>query len=114
MGVKYRIEYYNKVDDFFKIDIDVPDYDGEINKLNGSGGEVFTKEIVSSDNNPFDEHIKSSQANINFILETDLDISDLQLCNDLEVKLKVYKNNELYWSGFVISDGLQMPFKGCC
>ena len=86
MGVKYRIEYYNKVDDFFKIDIDVPDYDGEINKLNGSGGEVFTKEIVSSDNNPFDEHIKSSQANINFILETDLDISDLQLCNDLEIK----------------------------
>ena len=112
MGIKYKIEYSNRKDDDFKIEIDVPDYEGEVIEYRGAGGSPLEISHSGGQDNPFDEHVISSQASISFILPPDHDIEDLQLAGDLEVKVKVYKNFDLFWSGFLISDGLQAVFTG--
>lgn len=112
MAVKYRIEFSNRSGDDFKIEIDVPDYTGEVIDFKGVGGSPLEITHDGGQDNPFDTHVVSSQASISFILPPDMDIEDLQLAGDLEVKVKVYKNFDLFWSGFLISDGLQQLYKG--
>lgn len=112
MGIKYKIEYSNRKDDDFKIEIDVPNYEGEVIEYRGYGGSPLEISHSGGQDNPFDEHVISSQASISFILPPEHNIEDLQLAGDLEVKVKVYKNFDLFWSGFLISDGLQEVFTG--
>ena len=96
MGVKYEIKYHNNE---WRAEIDVPNYEGEIISCRGVGQKAI--EISYEE----DMHIMSSKANISFY--TKEDIYDLQICNDLEVEVRVYKNNVLYWKGFLIADGLK-------
>lgn len=95
MAIKYQIEYHNK----YKITIDVPNYDGEIIHCKGVGQKAFELEYEE------DMHIMSSKANIAFY--TDVDIYDLQTANDLEVLVEVFRDNLLYWRGYLIADGLK-------
>lgn len=112
MAVKYRIEFSNRNDDDFKIEIDVPSYEGEVIDFAGVGGSPLEITHDGGSDNPFDTHVVSSQASISFVLPPEMDIEDLQLAGDLEVKVRIYKNFALFWSGFLISDGLQELYKG--
>lgn len=109
MALKYYIEYCNRNDDDFRIEIDVPEYEGEPIEFIGVGSEI-THENTSDD--PFADNLVSSQCSVTFILPPEKDIEDLQLANDLTVKVKVFKNTELFWSGYLINDGLQQLYKG--
>lgn len=109
MAIKYKIEYCNRSNDDFKIEIDLPDYEGDIVEFVGVGAEISHD---NTNDDPFNDHVISSQASVTFILPPEKDIEDLQLASDLTVKVKIYKNEALFWSGFLINDGLQELFKG--
>lgn len=98
MGVKYRIRYHL---DEWRTEIHVPSYEGDVIEVKGVGqtaGEIHYED---------GEHIKSSKFNLSFY--TDVDLYDLQTCNDLECVVKVWHNNNLYWSGFILPDGIKQP-----
>ena len=53
----------------------------------------------------------SSQATLNLLNEGNIDLNELQQSQDRDFTVKVYKENVLYWIGFLITDNIQYPFK---
>lgn len=96
MGVKYIIRYHENE---WRTEINVPDYEGAPIEVLGVGQRAGESQYDEA------EHVMSSKWNFSFY--TDEDLFDLQTCNDLEVKVTVYRYNTIYWTGFLIADGIK-------
>ena len=105
--IKYRAEYKSLINDTWRIDIDIPSYNGEPLKVLGVGESACTISYDGSGDDIFESHIQGSQAKINLYQGGVIDIEELQIIDDLTAKVKVYKNNNLHWSGFLVPDGIQ-------
>lgn len=104
--IKYRLEINNLRNDKHRVDIDIPEYNGDIIKLRDVAGQSI---ILShdGDENIFESHVLSSMLEINVYDEGQIDLDELMLTPDLEYRVKYYVNDRLYWSGFLIADGIQ-------
>ena len=106
MGIKYILEHNSPKGQIHKTTIEIPSYDGEVIYLDGVE-KTSTQLQWNGDENPFDKHVIGSQLTLNVYDTGNIDLDELMLTPDLEYRVKYYIDNELFWSGFLISDGIQ-------
>ena len=106
MGIKYILEHNNPKGQVHKTTIEIPSYDGEQIELIGVE-KTATQIQWNGEENPFDKHVIGSQLILNIYDEGNIDLDELMLTPDLEYRVKYYIDNVLFWSGFLISDGIQ-------
>lgn len=106
MGIKYILEHNSPKGQIHKTTIEIPSYDGEAIYLDGVE-KTSTQLQWNGDENPFDKHVIGSQLTLNVYDTGNIDLDELMLTPDLEYRVKYYIENELFWSGFLISDGIQ-------
>lgn len=54
---------------------------------------------------------KSSTLTVNCIQEGQINIAELQQAQDRDFTIKVYRDNVLYWQGFLVPDGIQYSYQ---
>lgn len=106
MGIKYILEHNNPKGQVHKTTIEIPSYDGEQIELTGVE-KTATQIQWNGEENPFDKHVIGSQLILNVYDEGNINLDELMLTPDLEYRVKYYIDNVLFWSGFLISDGIQ-------
>ena len=106
MGIKYILEHNSPKGQIHKTTIEIPSYDGEAIYLDGVE-KTSTQLQWNGDENPFDKHVIGSQLTLNVYDTGNIDLDELMLTPDLEYRVKYYIDNVLFWSGFLISDGIQ-------
>lgn len=111
MGVKYTIPYKSYQDEQWRIDILHDDFVDDPIVLRG----VRDQSCVITYNNSDDPYqaIVNSTASISIIKHDAglIDIRELQEAEDKDFKVEVYREESLYWTGFIIPDGIQESFQ---
>ncbi|WP_262250085.1 hypothetical protein [Parapedobacter soli] len=100
-------------DDFdllWRADIDIPGYYGEAIQLTGVGRTAMVAEWNGDIDEPYTPII-NSKVTLQFYNEGNVDIVELQNLQDMESRVHVYRDNVLWWTGYVISDGIQRKFR---
>lgn len=111
MAVKYSVQYRDSFNQKCRVDIATDDYNGEPKILRGAGGSACT---ISRDCPDDPSHpIINSKASITFLQTEDfpVDIAELQRAQDRVFTVKMYVENALKFSGFMVADGIRRPFK---
>lgn len=106
MGIKYILEHSSPKGQIHKTTIEIPNYDGKVIYLEGVE-KTATRLQWNGDENPFEKHVIGSQLTLNIYDEGNIDLDELMLTPDLEYRVKYYIDDDLFWSGFLISDGIQ-------
>lgn len=111
MEIKYRMDFRNHHNQLCRVDILNEDYEGDMILVRGVGENACTIAYDCSDD-PF-EPIVNSKANISMYNQGQIDIAELQLSGDRDFTVRVYVDNMTvpYWTGFIIPDGIQNPYK---
>lgn len=114
MGLKYFSEYRTlNTNELWRIEIYLPDYIGTpIEKL-AAGGQACIVEHSGGDK-LFEKFAIPSSAKITLLFDSDDEIRELQLLPDKTAQVKVLRGGgiDLYWQGYLISDGIQFPDVG--
>lgn len=107
MAIKYRLEYKDVKQNSWKVDIDFPDYTGDVVQLVGDGNNPLTIEWGSnSSDDPHAQHVIASNAKLR-VYSQGIDLNELMLIDTDEYRVKIYLNSALFWSGYLLSDGVQ-------
>ena len=106
MAVKYSIPFFDDFNQEWRVDIDLPDYVGEPVELTGVG-RVFCQPEWSAGDDPY-EPIVNSKVTVQFYNRGgEVNVQELQLLPDMTGRLHLYRGTELWWTGYVIPDGIQ-------
>src|SRR3954465_6440660 len=109
--IKYRLLFRDNADVGCRVDISNEDYTSDIIiPLRGVGENACTIDYESDTDDPYTPLVKSS-ASIQFYNQGQVDIYELQNAADKDFVVEVYRNEELYWKGFAIPEGIQKPMK---
>lgn len=114
MAVKYFCEYRTlNTNELWKVTIDIPDYSGDPIRKEGSAGQVCIVEHNGGDK-MLEKFAIPSSATITLLFDDPLQTRELQLLGDKTSQVRVYRNGgtQLYWQGYLISDGIQHPDSG--
>lgn len=113
MGVKYRNEYKAFDNSVWRIDISLDTYNSAIINIVSVSEQPAIPQYDPSDNDDiYSPYIKSSVDLSFYNRNNEMDISELQLAGDKDFKVTVYKDDVIYWKGFILSEGLSRPFTG--
>ena len=110
MAVKYTIPYRSIDDTPWRVDISTAAYAGDPIPVRGSAGNACTIEYDGGVDDPFDNPVVSSKANMQLINQGELDMDELQYAGDRDFVVEVYRDNVLKWKGYLITDNIQQPF----
>lgn len=106
MPLKYIVNFVDRIDTEYRIEINVPNYIGSPIVLESGATPLVIDYNGNQDDNVFRTHIVSSSITFQ-VVSTNLDVNELMYVSDANFKCHVYQNNILYWQGFIISDGIQ-------
>lgn len=106
MALKYTIEFVDRLDNEYRIEIDSTDYADDPISLSPGAEPLIVDYNGNNDDDVFKKHIIPSSITMQ-VVSTDVDIEELMYINDASFKCRVYRLEELYWSGWVVSDGIQ-------
>lgn len=99
----------------WRIDIENDAYMGDYIFVHGTSEQSMTLGYEGDVDDPFVTLLPST-LEINVINEGQIDINELQQSQDRQWKVKLYRisgvTSILYWSGFLITDGIQYPLLG--
>ena len=112
MIIKYTIPYRDYADISWRVDIALQSWTEDAFTLTGVGDSACSIEWSPTEtDDPFCPTIQST-ATISFYDENHVvDVKEMQNAQDKDFKVYVYRNNELYWIGYLIPDGIQNPLK---
>lgn len=110
MAVKYTIPYRSIDDTQWRVDILHDAWDGDAIAVRGFGGNACTIEYDGGTDDPFDNPIVSSKANIQLINQGEVDMDEIQFAGDRDFVVEVYRNGLLRWKGYLITDNIQQPY----
>lgn len=105
--IKYRIPYYDLKNNAWRVELSNVSYSGAIITLNTAQGQGCTIGYTGTDD-PFEPIIPSTakftvvKHNLGLI-----DVSELKNSGDKDWSVNVYKNNVLFWTGYLVPDGIQ-------
>lgn len=106
MAVKYSIPFFDDFNQEWRVDIDLPDYVGAPVELTGVG-RVFCQPEWAAGDDPY-EPIVNSKVTVQFYNRGgEVNVQELQLLPDMTGRLILYRGAELWWTGYVIPDGIQ-------
>lgn len=106
MALKYYIEFVDRLENLYRVEIDSPAYEGEPIQLTPAENPLYINWNGNDDDNPFKMHVINSNIEITVVSEL-LDVDELMLINDASYKCRVYYQSALHWQGYVISDGIK-------
>lgn len=110
MPLKYIIQFVDFNETGYLIEIDSPDYSGTPIQLTPSSEPLVIEYNGNNDDDIFKTHVIPSSATIQVVSEN-LDISELLYINDASYKVRIHQESmgaySLYWSGWIVSDGIQ-------
>jgi len=110
MPLKYIIQFVDFNENGYLIEIDSPDYSGTPIQLTPSAEPLIIEYNGNNDDDIFKTHVIPSSATLQVVSEN-LDIEELLYINDASYKVRVYNeylgSYSLYWSGWLVSDGIQ-------
>ena len=107
MAVKYTIPFYDDANVLWRADLDLPAYSGDPIEIVGVGRTFCTIEYGATNEDPFEPIVGSSVALQFYNQNGEVDVRELQLLPDLEGRVRLYRFGELYWSGFILPDGIE-------
>lgn len=110
MAIKYTIPMRDDFNTLWRSDIDIPSYQGSPISLTGVGRSAMVAEWNGDTDEPYTPII-NSKVTLQFYNESNVDITELQNLQDMEARVLVYRDSTLWWSGYVIPDGIQRNFK---
>ena len=102
-GVKYRLEFTDIQQDDWKVDILEDSYAGAISAMTPSGNPLTIEWLTPSDDLTLGP-IKGSMATINVECTTNFEYIGLYDEEDLVRPVNVYKNDVLYWTGWLSNE----------
>lgn len=108
--IKYTIPMRDDFDLLWRADIDIPGYSGESIQLTGVGRAAMVPEWNGDIDEPFSPII-NSKVTLQFYNEGNVDIVELQNLQDMAARVYIYRDNVLWWTGYVIPDGIQRNFR---
>lgn len=109
--LKYTIEYVDRLDGRWRVEIDSPSYSGESIPLIPADNPVIKQYLGNNDDDIFKMHVISSSLTIS-VVNTGLDIRELMNINDASYKCRLYYNGILDWQGYIVSDNIQQIDSG--
>lgn len=114
MGLKYICEYRTlNTNELWKVEIHLPSYSGDPIDKTGVAGQTCIIDWAGGDK-LLDKFAIGSSASISLLFDDEADVNELQNISDKSAIVKVYNNDaaDLYWQGYIISDGVQHPDSG--
>lgn len=114
MALKYYSEYRTlNTNELWRIEIDIPGYVGSPIEKYAVAEQACIIEHEGGDK-LWDRFAVSSSATVVLLFDDDAQTKELQLLADKTAKLTVFRNggSQLYWKGYIISDGIQHPDSG--
>lgn len=108
--IKYRLTYRSHDDTPWRVDFDVAGYSGDVIPVKGVSESACTIEYTGETDNPYSPFVETS-AEIAIWNEGQINVTELQKFQDRDVVVLVYRDNVLFWKGFMIPDGVQNSFK---
>lgn len=109
--IKYTIPYKSYDESEWRVDIDIPGYTGDPIFVNGKVDSACKLTYNGPIDNPWESPIVNVDADIALISTGQIDVQELQLMNDQDCKVRVYRNNEIKFDGYLIADGIQWIFQ---
>lgn len=106
MALNYIVNFGDRVGTLYRIEIDNPNYTGDPIELIPSETPLIISWEGNTDDDIFKTHVIPSNISIG-VVSTGLDFDTLFYINDASFKTRVYRAGVLYWSGYLISDGIQ-------
>lgn len=106
MPLNYTVNFGDRTGTLYRIEIDNPDYSDDPIELIPSENPLILSWEGNSDDDIFKTHVIPSSISIG-VVSTGLDFDTLFYINDTSFKTRVYREEELYWIGYLISDGVQ-------
>lgn len=111
MGVKYTIPFRANDDVKWRVDILLSTYKDTPITLRSQGETGAVLEWSPSEtDNPYSAYI-SSKLSLNIYNQGELDVREFQRASDRQYKVELYRNNALYWTGYLDSKDTQRPLK---
>lgn len=107
MAVKYTIPFYDDANVLWRADIDLPAYSGAPIEITGVGRTFASLDYGASNEDLF-EPIVGSTLTLQFYSRSqgEVDVRELQLLQDLQGRVRLYRAGALYWSGYILPDGI--------
>lgn len=106
MPLNYIVNFGDRTGTLYRIEIDNPSYSGDPIELIPSENPLILSWEGNSDDDIFKTHVIPSSISIG-VVSTGLDFDTLFYINDTSFRTRVYRYESLYWSGYLISDGVQ-------
>src|SRR5690606_7172654 len=106
MALNYIVNFGDRMGTLYRIEIDNPNYTGDPIELIPSETPLIISWEGNTDDDIFKTHVIPSSIAIG-VVSTGLDFDTLFYINDTSFKTRVYRAGVLYWSGYLISDGIQ-------
>jgi hypothetical protein len=100
LGLKYLVEYKNIVGDLYKCQILQKNYVGDSKVILG---DIIIDKSSSKDHL---EPIRGTGITLNLLATKDLTLEDLYTEDEQEFTVKLYKNNKIYFVGYLKPDGV--------
>ena len=110
MAVKYTIPYRSIDDTPWRVDISTAAWTAPAITVRGYGGNACTIEYDGGVDDPFDNPVVTSKANMQLINQGEVDMDELQGAGDRDFVVEVYRDSVLKWKGYLITDNIQQPF----
>jgi hypothetical protein len=106
--VKYRVEFASLSNIQWKIEILEDDFSGSITDLLATGDPLHLE--YNSDSDAFNEPIRTSKAVFNVYSFTDFELIDFYTDQDFRLKVNIYKNDAINWTGWIITGEYGEPY----
>ncbi|MFA6087411.1 hypothetical protein [Mucilaginibacter sp.] len=113
MGVKYRCEYKAFDNSEWKIELSLNSYVDTIIDLYSVSEQPAIPNYDSEESDDvYSPFVKSSVDMSFYNRNGEINISELQLAKDKDFIVNIYKDGPLYWTGYIVSGGLERPLSG--
>jgi hypothetical protein len=109
MAVRYTIPFKDYANLQWRVDIsDSTTASGTPIPIRGNGTAATIAWVPDTTDDPFSVY-KSSTLTLNVIQEGQINIDELQDAQDTDFLVRVFRNDSLYWQGFLVPEGIQYP-----
>ncbi|MCY4781715.1 hypothetical protein ORI89_18840, partial [Sphingobacterium sp. UT-1RO-CII-1] len=108
--IKYRIPYKSFDDSEWLVTIDLPAYNGNPIDVRGVEGSACNLRYEGGTDDPFDNPVVNTIADINIYNEGQINVEELQLSKDRSIVVAVTRNEQIKFKGYLITDNIQREF----
>lgn len=109
MAVKYTIPFKAHDNIQWRVDISNDQYTGGQINVRGVSERSTTLERDGDTDDPFSVFIKGTLS-LSIYNQGQIDVNELQQAQDRDFKVSLYREDILKWVGFLVPDGISMPF----